>query len=51
MGPASNNDLDMFEETRLASFLQKGIFNDPTLLPAKTTWGLATIEGAKALHN
>ncbi|MDX1521106.1 MAG: amidohydrolase, partial [Anaerolineae bacterium] len=49
-GPASNNDLDMFEETRLASFLQKGIFGDPTLLPAKATWKLATSEGAKALH-
>jgi 5-methylthioadenosine/S-adenosylhomocysteine deaminase len=35
-GPASNNDLDMFEETRLAAFLQKGTFGDPTLLPAKT---------------
>ncbi len=49
-GPASNNDVDMFEETRLASFLQKGIFNDPTLLPARDTWALATIEGARALH-
>ncbi len=49
-GPASNNDLDMFEETRLASFLQKGIYGDPTLLPAKQTWALATIEGARALH-
>ncbi len=49
-GAASNNDLDMFEETRLAAFLQKGIFGDPTLLPAKTAWQLATIEGAKALH-
>ncbi len=49
-GPASNNDLDMFEETRLAAFLQKGVFGDPTLLPAKTTWALATIEGARALH-
>ncbi len=49
-GPASNNDLDMFEETRLAAFLQKGVFGDPTLLPAKTTWELATIEGARALH-
>ncbi|GAB4434432.1 MAG: amidohydrolase family protein [Anaerolineae bacterium] len=49
-GPASNNDLDMFEETRLASFLQKGIFGDPTLLPAKKAWELATIEGARALH-
>lgn len=49
-GPASNNDLDMFEETRLAAFLQKGVFGDPTLVPAKTAWGLATIEGARALH-
>ncbi len=49
-GPASNNDLDMFEETRLAAFLQKGVFGDPTLLPAKTAWALATSEGAKALH-
>ncbi|MBI1878480.1 MAG: amidohydrolase family protein [Chloroflexi bacterium] len=49
-GPASNNDLDMFEETRLAAFLQKGVFGDPTLLPAKTAWSLATIEGARALH-
>lgn len=49
-GPASNNDLDMFEETRLAAFLQKGIFNDPTLLTAKQAWALATIEGAHALH-
>lgn len=49
-GPASNNDLDMFEETRLASFLQKGVFSDPTLLPARDSWALATIEGARALH-
>ncbi len=49
-GPASNNDLDMFEETRLAAFLQKGVFGDPTLLPAKTAWALATSEGARALH-
>ncbi len=49
-GAASNNDLDMFEETRLAAFLQKGVFHDPTLLPAKTAWSAATIEGARALH-
>lgn len=49
-GPASNNDLDMFEEVRLAAFLQKGAYGDPTLLPAKTTWALATIDGARALH-
>lgn len=49
-GPASNNDLDMFEETRLAAFLAKGCFGDPTALPAKTVFALATIEGARALH-
>ncbi|MBI5829408.1 MAG: amidohydrolase, partial [Chloroflexi bacterium] len=30
-GPASNNDLDMFEETRLAAFLAKGISGGPTV--------------------
>jgi 5-methylthioadenosine/S-adenosylhomocysteine deaminase len=49
-GPASNNDLDMFEETRLAAFLAKGCFGDPTALPAKSAFALATIEGARALH-
>ncbi|MEJ2558242.1 MAG: amidohydrolase family protein [Anaerolineae bacterium] len=49
-GPASNNDLDMFEETRLAAFLAKGFFGDPTALPAKTALAMATIEGARALH-
>jgi len=33
-GPASNNDLDMFEETRLAALLPKGFTGDPTALPA-----------------
>ncbi|RME49932.1 MAG: amidohydrolase [Caldilineae bacterium] len=49
-GTASNNDLDMFEETRLAAFLQKGVFADPTLLPARRAWELATIGGARAIH-
>ena len=49
-GPASNNDLDMFEETRLAAFLAKGFFADPVALPAKTAFAMATIEGARALH-
>jgi 5-methylthioadenosine/S-adenosylhomocysteine deaminase len=35
-GPASNNDLDMFEEVRLAAFLAKGASGDPTALPAQT---------------
>jgi len=49
-GPASNNDLDMFEETRLAAFLAKGCFGDPIAMPAKSAFALATIEGARALH-
>ena len=49
-GPASNNDLDMVEETRLTALLQKGAFTDPTLLPASQAWEMATIGGAKAIH-
>jgi 5-methylthioadenosine/S-adenosylhomocysteine deaminase len=49
-GPASNNDLDMFEEIRLAAFLAKGISGDPTALPARTTLLMATRMGADAMH-
>ena len=49
-GPASNNDLDMFEELRLTSFLQKGTSGDPTVLPARSTLLMATRMGAQALH-
>lgn len=49
-GPASNNDLDMFEETRLAAYLAKGIGGDPTALPARQALSMATRLGAKALH-
>jgi 5-methylthioadenosine/S-adenosylhomocysteine deaminase len=49
-GPASNNDLDMFEELRLASFLAKGASGDPTVLPARQTLSMATLLGARALH-
>jgi 5-methylthioadenosine/S-adenosylhomocysteine deaminase len=49
-GPASNNDLDMFEEVRLAAFLAKSVANDPTALPARTALAMATRLGAQALH-
>jgi len=49
-GPASNNDLDMFEETRLAAFLAKGSTGDPTVLPARAAFLMATRMGAHALH-
>jgi 5-methylthioadenosine/S-adenosylhomocysteine deaminase len=49
-GPASNNDLDLLDEARLAAFLAKGSTGDPTALPARQAFALATIEGARALH-
>jgi 5-methylthioadenosine/S-adenosylhomocysteine deaminase len=49
-GPASNNDLDMFDEIRLASFIAKGSSGDPTALPARTALLMATRMGAQALH-
>ncbi|HEX2981158.1 MAG TPA: amidohydrolase family protein, partial [Anaerolineaceae bacterium] len=49
-GPASNNDLDMFEEVRLAAFLAKGSSGDPTALPAPEALAMATRLGANALH-
>lgn len=49
-GPASNNDLDMFEELRLAALLGKSTSNDPTALPARSVLTMATRMGAEALH-
>lgn len=49
-GPASNNDLDMFEEIRLTALLAKGMSGDPTVLPAKTALLMATRLGAQAMH-
>lgn len=49
-GTASNNDLDMFEEIRLAAFLAKGSTADPTTVPAPTVLTMATRLGAHALH-
>jgi 5-methylthioadenosine/S-adenosylhomocysteine deaminase len=49
-GAASNNDLDMFEEMRLAAILAKGTSSDPTALPARQALAMATRIGAKALH-
>jgi 5-methylthioadenosine/S-adenosylhomocysteine deaminase len=49
-GPASNNNLDMFEEIRLAAFIAKASTGDPTSLPASQAIIMATRMGAKALH-
>jgi len=49
-GPASNNDLDMFEEIRLAALISKVATNDPTTLPAPLVLLMATRMGANAMH-
>lgn len=49
-GCASNNDLDMFEEMRLAALLPKGVSGDPTAIPARAAVEMATIEGARTLY-
>ena len=48
-GAASNNNLDLFEEMRLAALLQKGLLEDPSVLPAEQAFRMATINGAFAL--
>jgi len=48
-GPATNNDLDMWEEMRLAAFLQKVSTMDPKVLPARTVLNMATRGGAEAI--
>ncbi len=48
-GAASNNDLDMWEEMRLASLLQKVNSMDPEVLPAIEVLRMATSNGAKII--
>ena len=49
-GAASNNNLDMLEELRLATLLQKVHHLDPVALPAKQAVLMGTANGAKALN-
>ncbi|WP_089609703.1 amidohydrolase [Dehalobacterium formicoaceticum] len=49
-GASSNNNLDMIEEMRTASFLQKVAAMDPTVLPAYQVLAMATRNGADALN-
>jgi len=48
-GAASNNNLDMWEELRLAAIMHKAVTGDPTVLPAAQALRLATLGGAEAL--
>jgi 5-methylthioadenosine/S-adenosylhomocysteine deaminase len=48
-GAASNNDLDMFEATRVAALLHKLQTDDPQAVTARQALEMATIRGARAL--
>jgi len=49
-GASSNNNLDMFEEMRLAALMPKGFHRDPTLIPAPKAFEMATSLGAQSLR-
>ena len=49
-GSASNNNLDMLEEMKLAALLHKVHNLDPVIADAKTVFRMATRNGAKALR-
>ena len=49
-GPASNNDLDMFDEMDAAAKVQKFMLGDPAALPAETVFRMATAGGARVLN-
>lgn len=48
-GPASNNNLDLFEEMDTAAKLHKLVDEDATAMPALTVFRMATMGGARAL--
>ena len=49
-GAASNNNLDMFEEIRLAALIHKGVSGDPTAVPAAEALRMGTIYGAQTIR-
>ena len=48
-GPASNDDLDLWEEIKIASLLARVTSLDPTVLSAQQVISMATRNGAEAL--
>ncbi|REK76453.1 amidohydrolase [Paenibacillus paeoniae] len=49
-GSGSATTIDMFEEIKAATWLQKLDYGDPSVLPARQVLRMATIEGAKLLN-
>jgi 5-methylthioadenosine/S-adenosylhomocysteine deaminase len=48
-GAASNNDLDLWGEIKLAALLHKGVRHEATAIPAATALRMATQGGAEAI--
>jgi 5-methylthioadenosine/S-adenosylhomocysteine deaminase len=48
-GAASSNRLDIWEAAKIGALLQKGLHNDPGLIPAREAVRMATLNGLKAL--
>ncbi len=46
---SSNNNLDVFDEVRLAALIHKGVSGDPTAVPALEALRMGTVYGAKAI--
>ncbi|MEL7157439.1 MAG: amidohydrolase, partial [Actinomycetota bacterium] len=49
-GPASNDDLDLWEELRLAPLLARGHRTDPQAMTTATALDLATRQSARSIH-
>lgn len=49
-GAATNNNLDLWEEVRLAPLLAKAVNLDPTLVSARQSVQMATSMGSRAVH-
>ncbi|MEK8127354.1 amidohydrolase [Paenibacillus filicis] len=48
-GPASNNNLDMLEEIRLAALIHKGVSGDPVAVAAEDALRMGTLDGARSI--
>ena len=49
-GPSSNNTLDMFETMKYASLIHKGIYRDPSIVPAGIVFKMATLNGGSLFN-
>lgn len=48
-GAASNNNLDMLEEVRLAALIHKGVSGDPVAVSAAEALRMGTLDGARSI--